>query len=470
MPAELQSNDRTRTSGRTFSQRGSALLLALILTLQSGCAMFHHRHAPAKPVVYEAPATLFQTSLGRVAILSSAQVPDMEFHGLARSKGEGAVKNVMNNSGILLGCGLAFMVLSGIIGGYLGAVCLVPIPFMAVSGAVKAPARDEVVNSEAALTTALDAEVIRENLREEIIADAQAKGIDVVEIPPEAARTAMQTRDYRPLTSLGVDSVLQADIYLGFAIRTGHFSASDVPPARIVLGDSSDEFNPPLQLMMATDVQVINASENAIVFSDTYSYRGKELTFTEWGANHAERLVETLKSSDEDVGQNATDRIRMLYPFPFRMAQGDLGSCGLAPAYPIDGARVADLHPVLYWQEFPRDSDIAAAPEEMKRIKNVTYDLILATGETREPLDVVYRREGLKEPFNKVDMELQPGTRYFWSARARFELDGRERVTEWGTQCPFQQQLVIGARLYRFYTPKPDLSALQIRNGTADVW
>jgi hypothetical protein len=49
------------------------------------------------------------------------------------------------------------------------------------------------------------------------------------------------------------------------------------------------------------------------------------------------------------------------------------------------------------------------------------------------PAGIVYRRDGLASPTHTLETALSPGTRYFWTVRARFELDGRERVTEWGT-------------------------------------
>jgi hypothetical protein len=94
---------------------------------------------------------------------------------------------------------------------------------------------------------------------------------------------------------------------------------------------------------------------------------------------------------------------------------------------------VSGLQPTLRWQRFPRESDLQAAPAEMARVKNVSYDLVIAREHELAPAEIVYRRNGLSTPAHHLETPLAPHTGYFWTVRARFELDGRERVTEWGT-------------------------------------
>ena len=70
--------------------------------------------------------------------------------------------------------------------------------------------------------------------------------------------------------------------------------------------------------------------------------------------------------------------------------------------------------------------------------------------------DVVYAREGLPAPWHTVEQPLAPGGRYFWSVRARFELDGRERVTDWSTTNAYAavRQAPPGVYTYRFRVRK----------------
>lgn len=439
-----------QNTGNRPGRRIGAALLAVIVAAQTGCSTLSHKpRPPAEPVAYETPETHFQTSLGKVAIVTEAQVPHAQFEGYARSKSEAAAK--MAGTGMLACLVGPFMDPRGwyviVIWVYapevMAGICGVIVPSITGTvGGIAAPGEKEILAAEAAMSKSLNAGAAQDALFEEISADAQADGASLVAVPPEQAQMAAKMQDYRPLAAMGVDTVLEVKYTQQFA--------------NVGSGNSNNKgFNPPLLLNVWADVRLVRTSDNSEIFTDSFSYSVKRAKYTEWAANHADLLVRTLKTYYEAIGHNISDRIYLLYPFPSRQEEGMLRSCGLAPIYPDNYKTVVgDLHPALSWQSFPRASDTAAAPDEMARVKNVRYDLIVAVGENREPPAVVYRREGLPEPKDKIEINLKPHTRYFWSARARFNLDGRERVTEWGTRCPFEQQLIVDSHLYRFYTPR----------------
>lgn len=121
-------------------------------------------------------------------------------------------------------------------------------------------------------------------------------------------------------------------------------------------------------------------------------------------------------------------------------------SCGLAPIQPttrgqLSGAgylaerfewtTVGDLQPTLVWESFPRASDMQVDAATMARVRKVRYDVVISREEHFSPAEVVYRRAGLLDSHHTVAVPLRAGSRYFWSVRARFALDGRERITEW---------------------------------------
>lgn len=107
---------------------------------------------------------------------------------------------------------------------------------------------------------------------------------------------------------------------------------------------------------------------------------------------------------------------------------------GLRAEYPelrrFRTVTVESLQPVLRWEPFPRPRDRETV---RTRARAVTYELEIweAAGVFGE---LVYRRRGLKEPRHKVEEALKPGTRYSWTVRARFELDGNPRVTQWASR------------------------------------
>ena len=110
---------------------------------------------------------------------------------------------------------------------------------------------------------------------------------------------------------------------------------------------------------------------------------------------------------------------------------------GLRPEYPPIPTNVPEpalifvaidsLQPTLRWESFPRDKDRKAGL--VSRIRNVTYDLRICRADDLGP--VVYARQGLLAPSHQIEEPLEPSTEYFWAVRARFELDGHARVTEW---------------------------------------
>jgi hypothetical protein len=61
----------------------------------------------------------------------------------------------------------------------------------------------------------------------------------------------------------------------------------------------------------------------------------------------------------------------------------------------------------------------------------VSYDLKILRAEFDHPSQVVYERFGLPGPSHRVEEPLERSTRYFWTVRARFELNGATRVTPW---------------------------------------
>lgn len=146
---------------------------------------------------------------------------------------------------------------------------------------------------------------------------------------------------------------------------------------------------------------------------------------------------------------------------------GTVPVSGLRPNYPepsLKFVEVDSLQPTLSWEAFPRPIDLAVDKEGVQgRVSNVTYDLRIWRADEESPreypAEIVYERRGLREPWHTIEQPLKPSFMYFWSIRARFELDGQPRVTQWGvTEHPQCSQLgrlpiVPNPLHYRFRTP-----------------
>ncbi|GGB91877.1 hypothetical protein GCM10011352_17420 [Marinobacterium zhoushanense] len=431
-----------------FIPKGAARLIAGILvvalTLQTGCSV-------APPI----PHTGYQESLGRVAIISLNTQPDIEFDGFTRNKPSGAAKGAgtgflgcveMLGQGSCTGsiCGAFYLAWLGVCGvsGVVGGVV----------GAAKAPSGKDVDEAESRMSERLSAESIQHALGEELMDVAQVRGTRLALPDLRLLRASGDKQDYRSLTS-------EADTVLEVALTH--------------VGTQGGGFNPPLQLTMTARVRLVRTRDNTEITSVEYTHAGASYTLEEWSTNRAQRLLQALQAGYIALAYHIHDSLLLLYPFPDRkphMVGFLVAAFGLAPEEPpirgqltgdkfigdtLEWTRATSLRPTMRWQAFPRDGDKAMAAEEMAAVRNVRYDLIIARERNLAPGEIVYWREGLPDNHHTMTQSLNADARYFWSIRARFELNGRERVTEWGAVnlSAHERLTTPSSGSYRFKTP-----------------
>ncbi len=123
---------------------------------------------------------------------------------------------------------------------------------------------------------------------------------------------------------------------------------------------------------------------------------------------------------------------------------------------------VASLTPTLIWDSFPqRDDAVQSAALAGRRVDDVTYELRLWPSVDYGPGPLAYERRGLTQPRHKIEAPLEPSRLYYWSVRARFRLDGRERVTQWASRVwlifckePSRRPIVPNRCAYFLMTPE----------------
>ncbi|HSN39638.1 MAG TPA: hypothetical protein VLT92_05535 [Burkholderiales bacterium] len=434
-------------SSTRIPQRAVALLLAVLVALQPGCAS----------LTPQPPKTEHQAAPGKVAVIAAAQEPEIRFEGFARGAGEGAAR----------GAGTTFLECTSSLGhgscsgAFCGAVVILWLGVCGVAslvggaaGAAAAPDTASIRAAEAGLPGGMEMKTIQDSLRDQVVTTALAHGTTLASVSREDLQNAARTRDYPSLADKGADTVLEV--------------------ALTKAGTQGAGINAPLWSYMEARIRLVRTRDNAEVFSSEYLYQGERLTLAEWSANRSERLLRALKTGYETLGEHIYESVFLLYPFPDRDPHGAgflSAAFGLAPLYPptrgqLTGDRligdtfewfaVDSVRPTLRWQAFPRETDIAAAPEDMKRVRNVSYELVVARERNLVPAETVYRRSGLAKPEHTLATALASGARYFWTVRARFELDGRERVTEWSsTHFIAREKITAPSRFsYRFRTPR----------------
>jgi hypothetical protein len=138
---------------------------------------------------------------------------------------------------------------------------------------------------------------------------------------------------------------------------------------------------------------------------------------------------------------------------------------GLQPQYPPfeksifsrwgNFVEVDSLQPTLRWQPFspPQDRTVTTAGM-LTQIEGITYELRIWKTKAGMYGDEVYARDGMKLPYHKLEEPLEPSTRYLWSVRAHFLLDGHPRTIEWGIAGSLvREETVPNPSCYRFVTP-----------------
>lgn len=430
------------------SRRCASLLLAMLVAVHSGCAT-------RGPVVLESRQQA-ALALDRIAFVAAAATPDIRFEGIARGTGvgvaSGAASTFMQCTTALGHGGCSGSACGALVVLWLG-ICGIAGLVGGAAGGATAPDAASVVDTEKKLAATPELKTVQASLRDQVIAAARTHGTRIIPITGIAEEEAARTRDYRPLAAAGAEVVLETALS-----RAGTAGAG---------------INAPVAGYMEARIRLVRTSDNSEQFSATYLYQGGRTTFAEWSANQGERLLQMLDAGYERLGTHIYESVFLLYPYPDRDPHGAgflAPAFGLAPVYPrtrgtLTGDRIIgqifewnavdSLQPTLRWQGFPRPGDEETAPEDMKRVTRVRYDLVIAREQNNVPGEIAYQRTGLSTPEHKLETPLAANARYFWTVRARFELDGRERLTEWSSTHFIAREQMVGPSQFsfRFRTP-----------------
>jgi hypothetical protein len=138
---------------------------------------------------------------------------------------------------------------------------------------------------------------------------------------------------------------------------------------------------------------------------------------------------------------------------------------GLQPQYPPfkkgmfalwgEFIEVDSLQPTLRWQAFPRPEDRDRDEKGiLSRIQDVRYEVRIWKTITASSGNLAYARGRLALPYHKLEEPLEPSTKYLWSVRSHFMLDGHPRTIEWGLAgFLLRDEVVPNPSCFRFATP-----------------
>lgn len=223
-------------------------------------------------------------------------------------------------------------------------------------------------------------------------------------------------------------------------------------------------------LVLTTQARLLDTRSHAVLDQIEHARRSEAHTAEEWLQDNAASFVRAV---DTLIQGNARDIVleffRLYHPPTPPEPDAEVGRVVpyhvLKPVYPkprrggvdlreivsrryakgwggFDVVPVDELQPTLRWEAFPRQADRPGKAEEARHFANVSYEVsVFRAIFTKDDFYYagghyvagprVYARKGLTEPWHRIEEPLRPCARYAWTVRARFELDGQTRVTEW---------------------------------------
>lgn len=427
------------TPGRLFRLKPidglivSALILALLFT---GCV--------------SAPSTQLPTFLPRdrkdsmrtIGVVSGG-VPELAMQAYKKEAEAEAASTTLHGAGEGIGAGLDIIVDSGLgsAGPEAGVVFLFTLPLGILVGAISAAAmavpERRAKEIEAAVLPALSDFPFQERMVELIAAAGNSNTeYDLLELPSG---------------DTPVDAVLEVS----------------------VLGVGLHKLEKALQIVTVVRAQLLEKDTGTPIVLQNLQHGWRA-----FGKKKPERGDVPLSREEIDgylsvLSEDIVDMLLLMDDFSARFpALWGYEDLGLLPKYPkpkwsffgkkFKAVTVDSLQPRLEWVPFPSPRNTAQDAEgRLNEIGPVLYDLRIwrIGAEEYQPVELVYERRGLADPWHAVEQPLEPGTSYYWAVRARFGHGGRTTVTRWTISFtgffPLKDSLLtMRAGLYRFSTPQ----------------
>jgi hypothetical protein len=458
-------DNRTRFFFHWLRRSTSAILISSLLVNLAGCTV-----EPRPDPKLTNPEFAAQTAQIRtVALVGDSTPTEIESITLGVTYGEGVARGA--GGGALMGAGQALSGLTTCVGSpYCGAAVLLLLPIFVLAGAVVGGAAGGASGySETELeqaTTAARQMLQSDALKEELLRRAgdyarQNAELTFVRKPYLSPNANAAPPDYSQLRQEGVDAVL------------------DVKLESLKLERS---------LSMTAHARLLSVSSGALLNEGQYEFLSEHRPLEGWMANGAQPLAQAVDRGLSALAEDIIDENFLLfYPtepevlateksewerqnepqLSFSLSEA-VPHYVLRPIYPeldnnycpwrivfhnkdphcqptfrgLDFVEVNSSKPTLRWERFPRPDDyIEPNGGRRNKITEVSYEVrVFDTARSvikqqrREiliPAQVVYSARSIKETYHTVDRNLEACGNYFWTVRARFQLNGRVRVTEW---------------------------------------
>jgi hypothetical protein len=421
-----------------------ALRWVLLCSVLVGCADLPA--PPSEPV---------REQWGALAVVPARYPPQSNFVSFAVGQGAGVAKGAAGGAAVgvgaaaLLAEATAIAFTGGVAAAGIGAAVVAPylavtVPVFTAGGAIAgsqlATSEQDVAALETQVQHNLTALQVPDVLAQAIVAAAAQDAGRQLPLLADAGPAAPEpTPNYAALAQRGVGSVLEV-----VATEVGFTGGKH------------------LSFYLVAHIRMVRASDGSQLYQREFVYQSDEYRARLWGENQAALFQAELQRAYASLADSVVEQVFLFAPLPLQSwakASGKnelqdllrLGrdACGLAWVSPErevhfdlsdvhhrDWNRfpsVASLQPTLAWESFPRDIDKKAdAAGQLSGISNVRYDLRVWKVVADAPPTLVYERRDLAAASHTLEQPLLPASRYFWSARARFDLGGAVHGTNWG--------------------------------------
>lgn len=450
---------------------------------------------------YSAPlGESLRRSMLSVAVVPASFIPDNNFNSFARGPTAGAGRGAASGAieGVKLSTQfgpffplvLPIITASGAAGG-------------AAVGAVFAMPADEADKMEEAVKSSLQQINVQENLAGDLVeAGSELTRHNFTLLKSSGPEDARELRDYHARELPGIDLVIEVAV-------TG-------------IGFSGGVF-PDRELSFYMDVRTRGIPLHDQVTPEVVetTYRSRPRKVSHWSTGGASALGREFENAYREIAKSTVEQLFLVQNLFVDAYSSVNNYCRLRPFsppppwplvaprhFPLTGgsfsndvvlrfANADSLQPVLRWEAFPTEQDLENDTSGLLRsVSNIHYDLKLWRGHDGYPDELIYEKQGLAEPDSvrklpeehrdpdsndsslssgpsdihpgqyvehKINLKLEPATEYFWTVRARFDLDRKNKVAKWShyripwidpTHDPCLETLIPLTHYYRFRTPQ----------------
>lgn len=392
--------------------------IVTILACLAGCAYDQPTVNPVPP-----PRSTEDRRI-QVAVVPARSAVEAQFLPYAKGRGSGAALGATEGAARGAASGASISFKTGPLAAltmpfFLGAGAVIGGTSGAIGGTVRAVPKAEADRVQAVIDEAVKKLDVQNRMAEYVLAATE-------DVPTH--RFALMKR--APLSSENEDTKK--------SFPHGEYAqALEVRVARVGF-DGGEHSDPSTTFFMDAEVRLLNRGDE-YVRQITLSWRSPPRKASAWAKDDGRLLEEAFKNAYSSIAERAVTEVFLLMDLPVSLWSTQR-SCLLDPIYPkyrfggffhptLRFTPVDSVLPTLRWTPFPlKDRDLK---EKTPQIEYATYDLRIWRAEDGVPTTVVYARNRLPRPYHTVEEALKPSTEYFWAVRARFSVQGRERVTRW---------------------------------------